>query len=506
MQLRASAFVPRARRPVPQADLAGCPAASPCGWPGVAAAGVVAALLVACGTPPPRTVVAGLATPEQWATSANHSTPNPTAWWTSLGSTGLVCAVAEAVAQNHDLKVALARFDAAAAQARIAGAELYPQIGAGFDAARRQQVFVGLPIPGRGDSPLRSLSTGYQAAFNASWEVDLWGRIRAGQRASIAETEAAAADYRAALESIAARAAKAWLAAVEAGRQLALAEATADTFSSTAWQVRERYRLGLRSALDLRLALNNEASARALVSLRRREMQAALRQLELLAGRYPAGRWPVDTVLPGLPGEIPAGLPSDLLQRRPDLVSAERRLASALQRTREAEAALLPRISLTASGGRSSSQLDDLLSSQFSLWSVAANATQPLFQGGRLLANVDLTEARAREAAEHYRQVVLQAFGEVEDALEAESHLRQRQEDLELSVVQSQEATRLAGERYRLGLTDFVTLVEAQRSAFSAESQLIGVRRQLLDNRVNLHLALGGGFDTPADDTLAATP
>jgi outer membrane protein TolC len=198
-------------------------------------------------------------------------------------------------------------------------------------------------------------------------------------------------------------------------------------------------------------------------------------------------------------------LPSDLLLRRPDLVAAERRLASALERTHEARAALLPRISLTAAGGRSSSQLDDLLSSQVSLWGVAANAAQPLFQGGRLLANVDWTEARTREAAERYRQVVLRALGEVEDALAAERHLRQRELDLDEAVVQSQEALRLAEERYLLGLTDFVTLVEAQRSAFSAESQRIVIRRQLLDNRVNLHLALGGGFDFTAGEMLLST-
>ena len=120
------------------------------------------------------------------------------------------------------------------------------------------------------------------------------------------------------------------------------------------------------------------------------------------------------------------------------------------------------------------------------------------------MANVDLSNARAHEAAERYRQVVLQAFGEVEDALASEGHLRQRQADLETSVVQSQEAARLAEDRYRLGLTDFVTLAEAQRSAFSAESQLIAERRQLLDNRVNLHLALGGGFGPSAEDLLTA--
>lgn len=463
---------------------------------------LLAVWLASCSSAPPRVKVAALDVPENWMTGADTNPPLQSAWWTTLGSTGLVEAVAEALTRNHDLQRALARFDAAAAQARIAGADLYPQIGASFNPARRQQVFVGLPIPGRGDAPLTSLSTSYQAVFNASWELDLWGRIRSGQQAAVAEVQASAADYQGALESIAAQTTRVWFTAVEAERQLALARATADTFSTTAWQVRERYARGLRSALDLRLALNNEASAKALVSLREREVDSARRQLEILAGRYPAGSWVVDKTLPDLPVAVPAGLPSELLLRRPDLVAAERHLASALQRTREARAALLPRISLTASGGRSSSQLEDLLSSQFSLWALAANAAQPLFQGGRLMANVDWAEARTREAAEQYRQVVLRAFGEVEEALSAEAQLRRREADLQESVLQSQEALRLAEERYLLGLTDFVTLVEAQRSAFSAESQRIVVRRQLLENRINLHLALGGGFNTTAGDIL----
>jgi len=238
--------------------------------------------------------------------------------------------------------------------------------------------------------------------------------------------------------------------------------------------------------------------------LREEEAGVAQRQLELVAGRYPAGAWEVDGQLPGLPPEVPPGLPSNLLLRRPDLVAAERQLAAALQRVKEAKRSLLPRISLTASGGRSSAELEDLLSSSVNMWSLAANAAQPLFQGGRLLANIDLTEAKAREAVESYREVVLRAFGEVENALASESSLREREVELEESVKQSQAAQRLAEERYLLGLVDFVTLNEAQRSAFSAESQLISVRRRLLDNRVNLYLALGGGFAGSFGEELAS--
>ncbi|MCB1126024.1 MAG: efflux transporter outer membrane subunit [Verrucomicrobiae bacterium] len=400
---------------------------------------------------------------------------------------------AEALRENHNLKQALARVDAAVAQARIAGADLQPQVGFNFDAAKRQQVFVGLPIPG-GPSALTSKSTSYGASLNLTWELDVWGRIRAGQSAALANVQASESDYLGAMESLAAQTVRAWVGAIAAEHQLRLAHATEESFRLTAEQLGERYRRGLRSALDYRFAMNNHAAAKALVSLRDRERQAAVRQLEILLGRYPAGSADTGDALPLLVGEVPAGLPSELLERRPDLAASERRLAASLARVKEAKRALLPRISLTAGGGRTSAELADLLDASYNMWNLAANLAQPVFQGGRLRANVKLTEAQAREALEAYHGVVLRAFGEVEIALSSESQLREREDALAEAAVQSSEALRLAEERYFAGLIEFVTLMEAQRGAFNAETELIRVRQQRLDNRIDLFLALGGGF------------
>jgi NodT family efflux transporter outer membrane factor (OMF) lipoprotein len=208
--------------------------------------------------------------------------------------------------------------------------------------------------------------------------------------------------------------------------------------------------------------------------------------------------------LPDVEGAVPAGLPSELLERRPDLAAAERRLAATNMRVREAKSALFPRISLTASGGRTSSELEDLLSSQFNVWSLAGNLAQPLFQGGRLWANVQLNRARATEALEQYLQTVLQAFGEVETALAGERLLAEREATLRAATEQSIAARRLAEDRYRNGLEDFVTLLEAQRRALEAESQWITVRRMRIENRINLHLALGGGFSRGEEELAKA--
>jgi outer membrane protein, multidrug efflux system len=458
----------------------------------------VAVLIAGCARAPQRTYVAGMPEPAAWVAGPVPEGAVVDSWWTLFGDAELTGAVQEALQANLDLRRFLARLDAAAAQARIMGAPLSPALDVGAGSQRQQQVFVGLPIPGREGEPLTSRSTAHALTFNLSWELDLWGRVRAGQRAALAEVQASEQDYRAALSSVAGQTVKQWLAVAEAKVQRELARATAESFERTARQVRSRYERGLGSALDLRMSLHNEAVANALVHLRERELEGLTRQLEILLGRYPAGHLEVSDSLPRLPGALPAGLPSELLERRPDLAAAERHLAATLARVEEAKAALFPRISLTASGGRTSAELADLLSSQFNVWSLAGNLAQPLLQGGRLQANVALNEARSREAVEAYRLAALRAFGEVETALASEQWLEQRETDLAKALEHAQAASRLAQDRYRTGLIDFVTLMEAQRSAFNSESQFIQVRRQRLDNRVDLCLALGGGFGVEA--------
>lgn len=452
-------------------------------------------LLVSCASPPEPTHVCDLPVPEHWAAPAPNEPFVEGRWWESLGGPTLTALIREALEQNRDLRQAAARVDAAVAQTRIAGSSLPPQLTLNGDATRRQQVFVGLPIPGRENTPLSSRSTSYGVSLNVSWELDLWGRIRAGQTAALAELQAAEAMYRAAQQSLAAQTARAWLALVAAQQQCELARANRDSLARTADRIAARYREGTRTALEDRMARQNLASAEAMLAARERERDAALRQLEILLGRYPAGTITNTGALPPINSEVPAGLPSELLQRRPDLVVAERQLAAQLARVREARAALWPRISLTAAGGRISNELQDLLDSRFDVWSLAGNIAQPILQGGRLRANVRLAEARAREALENYASVMLRAFAEVETALAAEQHLRQRQAALEESLQQARAALRLAETRYQTGLVDYLTLLESQRALYLAESDLIEVQRQRWANRIDLYLALGGGFE-----------
>lgn len=454
-------------------------------------------IMASCATPPPtETVSTGLDVPSQWPSSSTNQ-PVVEQWWTTFKDPQIAQLVEEAWNHNPSLQVAVARLDAASAESRIAGAGRFPTLGLNFDTARRKQNFIGLPIPGSGSSVLASHSTTYGVSLNTLWELDIWGRVRSAHAASLADLQASQENLRAAHLSLAAQTIKAWAAVVEARQQVELAQNTATSYASTAQRVESRYVRGIRSSLDLRLALNSRASADSLLVSRKQQLDRAVRQLEILVGRYPNATYESATKLPDLSDSIPAGLPSELLQRRPDLIAAERRIAASKARVRQAKASLYPRISLTASGGTSTDELSDLVSSDFLIWSWALNFAQPIFEGGRLRANRRLAEARAREQFADYASTLLRAFAEVETALAAEHWLDQREAFLTEAARQATAAQELARNRYDSGLADFITVLEAQRSALSAQSQLISVQRLRVDTRVDLHLALGGGFQAP---------
>lgn len=448
-----------------------------------------------CVSPPEvRHPETGVELPEDWTGRAGEGEVVGQEWWSQFGDPELDSLVLEALARNHDLDLASARLEAALAQARIAGADIYPSVDFALDAVRQQQNFVGFPIPGRSGDVLTTRFNRLSTSLGTRWEVDLWGRIRSGKRAALADVRAAEEELRATRQSIAARVTLAWLELLEARQQLELAGETVESFRSSAGWIQARYDVGLRPALDLRLALSNLSSAEASLQSVRQHFDALARQLEILLGRYPAAALKSDSELPGVPPDIPAGLPADLLSRRPDLVAAERRLAASDARVREARASLYPRIALTASGGTSSKELVDLLNGDFSVWAIGGNLVQPIFNGWRLRAGVSLAEARSSEAAAAYAKLLLNALAEVETALASESLLGRRELELSRAAEQAVEARRLAEEQYRSGLTGLLVLLESQRRAVNAESQLIAARRQRLQVRVQLHLALGGDF------------
>lgn len=461
----------------------------------LAAAALSVAVAGCSSAPPVATPSLDVPVPETWTAGNVSGELVPLDWWTDFDDAGLSAAVETALQRNWNLQAAAARLELAAADARIAAAELRPTVDGRYDGSRRKQNFVGLPIPGAEDQVLSTLSTNHGVSLDVSWEIDLWGRLRAGAQAALADLQAEAADLRGAQLSIAGQTAKAWFAVAEAQQQIDLSEATVETYRESAEQVRERFERGIRPALDLRLALLNLSNAEALLQDRRRQFDAAARQLKVLLSEYADDSIGRPLALPPLTPDVPGGLPADLVGRRPDLVAAERALAAAEARVGVARKNRLPRITLTGSTGTATDALRSLVNGDFSVWSLVANVAAPLWQGGRLSAEVTRAEARSAEALANFASAALTAYAEVETALAADAFLDARERSLTTSVEQARAAERLAEERYMAGLETYITVLDSQRSAVQAEAELIAAKRSRLENRVDLYLALGGGFD-----------
>ena len=432
--------------------------------------------------------------PATWSAPAALPDAPDGDWWAYFGDAGLDETIGTALERNNNLEAAAARIETARAQARIAGAPALPSVDIGLNRTRQRNNSIGLPIPGREDSVLTTINTNIGLAFNVSWEPDVWGKVRSARLASTAELQAAEADLTAARLSLTGQVAKAWFAAIEAARQVGLARASLESYKMSAERVRARFEGGVRPSLDLRLALTEVSRAESTLEQRRQQLDAAKRQLETLMGRYPEGAYALAEDLPHCPRGVPAGLPSELVHRRPDLQAAERRLLAADARIAQSRADLRPSFSLTGSTGTATNRFQDILNGDVLVWSLLSGVTQPLFNNGRLKAQVRQNEAVSREAAALYEDAVLTAYREVETTLAAEAYLAEQEAALEAATKQATAAEQLAEQRYRSGLADIITLLQSQRTALESESALLSLRRARLDNRVDLHLALGGGF------------
>jgi multidrug efflux system outer membrane protein len=416
--------------------------------------------------------------------------PAPVAdqWLASFNDPALTALVAEAIAHNYDLKVAAARAAQAAGYMKVAGASMLPAVG----------VLAHGGGKGGGDG---SGLTGVWVS--ASLELDVWGRVRYGRAAAAAQSAAADADLAYARQSLAALVAKSWFVAIEAGQQRRIAQDLVGSSQELMRVAQERLRVGSgneQAVADARAGVGTYRDTLRQLDLAREQ---ALRALELLLGRYPAAEIAVAERLSAMPPPVPVGLPSQLLERRPDVIAAERRVAAAFARVGEAKAAQLPRISLTAAGSHVSSDLFVLQDHSNPVWSFGGNLVAPLYQGGALRAQAEIRTAEQQQAVADYARTGQRAFGEVEGALSAEFALRDRDLILEENVRDSERALELARVQYRVGSVDLRTVEQRQLSLNAARTSRLRVQSELLAQRVNLYLALGGGFGEAANAPVA---
>lgn len=453
-------------------------------------------LLVQCVAVSPDSRIDEVSAPLSWAASREAKAGVDRRWVTKVGGSELGSLVQQAIAANHDMQAAAARVERAAAEARIAGSSRFPGMSLDGDSRRAKQSFIGFPFGGGGVPA--NISSQFGVALNAAWEVDVWGRARKGQAAAIADAEAQQREYEAARVSLAGQVTKAWLALGEANEQVGLAASGLVSRQVLAEAVRERFDRAIAddggSAAQVRLTAAEAANGEAILAQRKQERERAIRQLELLLGRYPSGKTAAATRLPAFPAATPAGLPSELLMRRPDIQAAERRFASAGKKREQARLARFPSLRLTGSSGTTTDSLGDFLRSDFGVWSLGGSLSQPLFEGGRLRADEEKFSATEREEAAKLHKIVLESFGEVEQALVAGVFLAERERASKQAAALASEAATRADEEFSAGTGDVLTLIEAKQREIDTASQHLAIRRLRLDNRAELHLALGGDF------------
>lgn len=425
----------------------------------------------------------GVEIPKRWVEDTRDENLRPSQWVKSFGDVQLNALVENALTNNYELKSAAARIAAAVAQARIDGSGRWPQVSFTLDHQQMQIREAGYGSPRFGL---------FEGMFAVSWEIDVWGRIRDLHQAAVLESQASQSDYYGARLSLAARVAQSYFELIEAQLLAEVVEQSIKDRSIVANLVRGRYQRGLVRGLDLRLALTDLATAQAELKQTRNLIQSITRRLEILLGRYPEGKTPYAAALPLLPTAIPAGLPAQILDRRPDLVAAFGRLQAADLLASSAKKLRLPRITLTAAGGTRSADLTDMIDPRAVAWNVFSGLMQPLFTGGRIQGEIMRNQAHAEEVFNAYKSTALNAFREVEQALAAEEWLREEEVSLRAAVEQTQSSQKMAVYSYRNGRIEILTLLDSYRSMLNAQTAHLSVTRQLLSNRVNLYLALGG--------------
>ncbi|HET7134320.1 MAG TPA: efflux transporter outer membrane subunit, partial [Casimicrobiaceae bacterium] len=419
-------------------------------------------------------------------------------WWTSFGDPALTSLVDEALTNNLDLQVAMARIDAARAQMRLARADLYPSLDLGVGVSRSKVTEVGtVPIP-RGISPT---GNDFRVGLSAAYEIDLWGKYRTATRA--AQNDLLATQYarETVRTAVAAQVAQTYFGLIAADAQLQLLKDTLALRQQTVSLQTDRAQAGVIGQYDLAQAKAERDAVRADIATAQRAVSQIESALAVVVGRSPrdvfqpaVAREPSVAKLLEVP-TVPAGLPSDVLERRPDLRQLERQLAAASLRIDRARADYLPSLNLTGTLGTESEALRQLLSGPSLIWSIGAGLAQPLFNLDRIGANVETQIARREELVATYRQTVQAAFKDVHDALSANETTRAalfaqttRREEL-------QQAYELSDLRYKAGYSPYLEVLDAQRQLLQAQTLSILAARDVRLALVDLAKALGGGWD-----------
>src|SRR6266852_1796893 len=421
-----------------------------------------------------------VAVPRQWTVAAARGTAatpiEKDDWWSSFQDPELNSLVERSAKQNLDLKLALERVQEARAARGVPRSGYFPSIDGAASATRNRQRIIVPAGPQKSAVIVPVEYNNFQGGFAASWELDVFGGIRRSVQAATADMTAAEENRRDVLIILLGDVGRVYAQLRGFQRRLEIANKNIKTQQETLDLTSARAKAGLANELDVSRAAAQLESTKAVVPTRLSELEKT-------------------NPIPSAGPEVDVGLPSDLLQRRPDIRRSEAQLAAATARIGEAKADLFPRFVLTGTAGRQAAQLHDLTLGAGNFFSVGPGISLPLFTGGRIRSNIAVQTSRQREAVIGYQSTVLNALEEVENALVGYSQEQDRRDRLNDAVAHSQLAVDLATEQYKAGLVDFLSVLDAQRDLYAIEDQLVQSQTSVTTNLVGLYRALGGGWN-----------
>ena len=424
--------------------------------------------------------------PSGWQSGAAEDRWPAPRWWRDFGDPTLDALEETALSQNHDLRAAIERVAEARALLQVAAAGLYPSLDASAASSRQKS--------SSGNSS--SITNRHQALLSASYELDLFGYNRAQAEAAAARLQGSEFDQRTVELGVTALTAGTWFTLSALDARLAAARESLDIARAMLGVVQAQRQAGMATDLQVAQQELEIATIEASIPPLQTQRTQAANALALLLGRPPEDFAPQVTPIAQLRlPSPPAGLPSGLLERRPDVRSAEAALQAATADARAATAALYPRLDLTAQGGGASSALHQILDPGSRLFTLAATLSVTLFDGGRLRGELAYSEARVRELAQTYQQTLLSAFGDVENALSAQRNGDEALAAQRRAVDQAQRALRIATLQYQQGMALYLDVLTAQRSLLGARDAEVQARLTRLNAALSLYQALGGGWE-----------
>ncbi|MGH8800754.1 MAG: efflux transporter outer membrane subunit, partial [Casimicrobiaceae bacterium] len=433
---------------------------------------------------------------------ADALTGSDVAWWRGFGDSALDAMVTEALAHNGNIEVAVANLEQAAAVFTQARSGLFPQVGYGASAARTRSTE---PDGARLAALIPNPQSAYQAALSASWEIDLWGRIRNQSEAARANLLATDDARRAVVMSIVTTVVTDYLQLRGLDSQLAIAKQTLGTYAESVRLFELQFKYGQVSQMTVAQAQSQYESAAAQIPQIESQIAQLQDALSILLGRNPGPIARGRSLEELTPPPVPDGLPSSLLERRPDLQQSEQALIGADAQIGAAKALYFPTISLTAAFGSASADLSNLFTGPARIWSYAGQVTGPIFTFGAVSGQVAQSEAAQHAALANYRLAIQNAFGDVDNALVANQKLREQIAAQTKLVASLKDYEHLARLQYDGGYAPYSTVLQAEQSLFPAELNLASMRASLLASAASVYKAMGGGWvDAAAGNATAA--